>query len=981
MVGFKTILKTLATTLMLFIFGQALAQDSCTFRLRLYDRYGDGWDDSQLYIKTGDNAERAFTHDGAGRTDADSIRLYDVLVKVGDTIVVRYEPQGLSQNEIRFALFNNAGEQLFALGVNPRSGVVYASRVKCATCGPPLNLKVHSVRAFTTTLQWNASLVGFQPNYRIEWDSVNFTPGTGIAKNSGSTNDTFAILQGLAETTRYFAYVRVACGDGRDTSGWIGPVSFKTDTAVNVGISAIVGPIGRCDLTVDSVRVKIKNYGGAPISLVPFKYSVNGVNVPISMPTDGFYTGVISKDSAATIAFKAIYDFSNPGEYNIAAWTEVKGDKNPRNDTFKLTLVRPRLITQLPYQQDFEAGKDTWQKSDNIGNSTWEWATPRYRFIQGAASGTKSWTTAADTSYRNADTSYLLSPCFDFSAQTADPLINFALNFYTEPRSDGAWLEGSTNGGESWVKIGSRTTGVNWYNDSLRSQNFQVWTGTNRPGWRIAQHALTAMAGKPNCRLRFAFKSDNVNNINYDGIAIDNIAIASAQAIDLAIDSVGHTDISDCGNIKDTIAMRILNLGNTAQSSYSVSYRIDNNPVVTEEVRTINIAPNSSIAYKFQTLANTMLAAGTHTIKTWVNLAADNIRVNDTAYTTFFIAPAIKGNTVFNFENLTPPQYWTGIRAGIGRGGHGNLSSNSYGFGNILSDTVSRNGQILVTPNAQLFEVITNKFGPVRIEDSLLFDYRFVNDISFGAYDLITQDTLRVMVATDCDNNWTVIDKIFRSNHTPTTAYRTKSLSLKQFEGRIIKIRLQMTSEINTFEGYFIDIDNVTYKSICPTSFGATATIKKAGIGQSNGSIAVKTNSGKAPIIYKWNTGATTDSIGNLAVGEYTLTLTDANGCTDVQTFKIDVVSSTFDANSTISKVTLRPNPTSDNAYIDIELNKITDARVQILNLMGQVISEQVSRQSDKAQFEIDLSNRPAGIYLVRITADNKTYVTRLVKQ
>ena len=119
MKGFKTIFKTLATALMLFTFGQASAQDSCTFRLRLYDRYGDGWDDSQLYIKTGTNAERAFTHDGAGGVEADSIRLYDVRVKVGDTIVVRYDPQGEFQNEIRFAFFNNAGEILISLGPTP----------------------------------------------------------------------------------------------------------------------------------------------------------------------------------------------------------------------------------------------------------------------------------------------------------------------------------------------------------------------------------------------------------------------------------------------------------------------------------------------------------------------------------------------------------------------------------------------------------------------------------------------------------------------------------------------------------------------------------------------------------------------------------------------------------------------------------------------------------------------------------------------
>ena len=451
----------------------------------------------------------------------------------------------------------------------------------------------------------------------------------------------------------------------------------------------------------------------------------------------------------------------------------------------------------------------------------------------------------------------------------------------------------------------------------------------------------------------------------------------------MALDSVGRTDISDCGSIKDSIVLRILNFSSTAQSTYKVSYRVDNSAVVSEDVRTVNILPNGSAIYKFQTPANTMLAAGNHTIKAWVEQASDNIRVNDTASMTFFITPAIKGNTVFNFDDLVAPQYWTGIRGSLGRGAHGNSFINGYGFANIFADTAVSNGQTIITPNAQLFDITTNKFGPVRADDSLKYDYRFVGELSpFNGYDLTNQDTLRILVAYDCENNWTVIDKVFRSNHTPTSAYRTRSLSLKQFAGRIIKIRFQVTSEINTFEGYFVDFDNVIYKSICSSSFGITANIKKVSIGQANGSIAVKLTRGALPVTYKWShNNATTDSVANLAVGEYTVTVTDANGCSDSQTFKVDFVSSTFETGSAISKVTLRPNPTSDNAYLDVELNKITDARVQVLNLMGQILSEQVSRQTDKVQLELDLSNRPAGIYLVRITADNKTYVARLVKQ
>ena len=116
-------------------------------------------------------------------------------------------------------------------------------------------------------------------------------------------------------------------------------------------------------------------------------------------------------------------------------------------------------------------------------------------------------------------------------------------------------------------------------------------------------------------------------------------------------------------------------------------------------------------------------------------------------------------------------------------------------------------------------------------------------------------------------------------------------------------------------------------------------------------------------------------------MGDYILTITDANGCTDVITYKIDFVSSTFEASSAIAKLTLSPNPTSGNALLEVEFRKVVDAKVQVFNVMGQLITEQNSRQLDNAQYELDLSNRPAGIYFVRITADNKTHTARLIKQ
>ncbi|MDV6167451.1 T9SS type A sorting domain-containing protein, partial [Flavobacterium sp. DG1-102-2] len=74
--------------------------------------------------------------------------------------------------------------------------------------------------------------------------------------------------------------------------------------------------------------------------------------------------------------------------------------------------------------------------------------------------------------------------------------------------------------------------------------------------------------------------------------------------------------------------------------------------------------------------------------------------------------------------------------------------------------------------------------------------------------------------------------------------------------------------------------------------------------GNATGSAAIAVNGGTAPYSYLWNTGATTSTITNLIAGTYSVTVTDANGCT---------LSNSYTITQPAAPLALTPNTTQVN--------------------------------------------------------------------
>jgi len=99
---------------------------------------------------------------------------------------------------------------------------------------------------------------------------------------------------------------------------------------------------------------------------------------------------------------------------------------------------------------------------------------------------------------------------------------------------DGVVLEYTTNGGNSWSKVGVVGEGINWYNSSSINakpgqDNDIGWTDSTTNGWEDSRHDLDFITNtnivqkEDTIRFRFAFASNDFKQ--HEGFAFDNIRI------------------------------------------------------------------------------------------------------------------------------------------------------------------------------------------------------------------------------------------------------------------------------------------------------------------------------------------------------------------------------------------------------------------------------------------------------------------------
>jgi len=939
---------TLSVFFFTLLLSTAGSAQECEYELFLSGQLLNSWEGSSVTITVEGDATAYALEDVFSQS-------FPISVSDGDSITIEFTA-GLTPTQVFYSLTDSQGGIVFEDGIfgAPEQGLVFEGNAACLSC-PPIafgSVEIEDVRAFQASLSWVPT--DPQGATLIELGPAGFVPGTGEFETAGGASFT---LTNLAEKTEYELYLAARCSNG-DTSSFVGPFSFETPFAVDLGVSEILAPATGCDIgPADSITLIIQNFGGTPQTLVPFNFSVNQQTGGVSMPTDGVYTGVLGTDSTDIATFDAIFDTSEPGEYLFRIWTDAEDDSDRSNDTTELLVVNQPILSDFPYQEDFESNSGFWAP-ESAGDSpfSWEHGRPAGTAISTAVSGNNIWASNLQGDYNADEFSYLYLPCLDFSNVAQDPIISFFLNLDLEGCCDELFMELSTDGGDNWSRLGAFDTGFNWYNDA----NNAWWDGNaGVDGWRYVTQPLDTLAGMADVRIRFVLSSDF--SVQNEGVGIDNLYLGSELAQDLAATNLPFAPLDEaCGSSEQTVRMEIGNFGGSPVPAPQASYSVNGGPVVSESLSGTLLLPGDQTLYEFEQPFDAS-EPGTYVIKAWTNLPDDEYRGNDTltyVYRVGYELPFLE-----DFEAGILPEDW----AFSGNVSVGNTHNNESFV--LFSNLYEGNPQISVE---------TPLFGRVEAGDTLRFDYRYVSfPNGESPVFLINSDSLILELSTDCGATYDPQLVITGANHQPSLELQTVAVPLDSFVGESLRARFRA---VHGNGDYYLDIDNVNVRR-CPASLGLTAEVMDASGEQATDGVAsIRPSQGRAPYTYTWSNGASGATLDSLAAGAYEVTVSDAFGCEDV--IELDIsITSTSAVLDNIGRVSLFPNPTTDQSTLQVRLRQPMDARIQVFNAVGQLLFEQRESKVLKGDFQLNLRPYDGGLYLVRIVAGGQSRTVKLLKR
>lgn len=165
--------------------------------------------------------------------------------------------------------------------------------------------------------------------------------------------------------------------------------------------------------------------------------------------------------------------------------------------------------------------------------------------------------------------------------------------------------------------------------------------------------------------------------------------------------------------------------------------------------------------------------------------------------------------------------------------------------------------------------------------------------------------------------------------------------------------------------GCSVSLQNVVYEPF-PWTINAVVNPEVFGL---DGGINLGVSGATPPYSYSWSSGQSTNDLPQIAGGVYYVTITDSEGCQEVDTFQVD--SQVNISENNLNHVSLYPNPNDGHFNISIEKGKIS----KIQDAFGRNISFEVL-ELNSLNFEVRMNEVLPGTYYLRVKHQNDTSET-----
>jgi len=459
----------------------------------------------------------------------------------------------------------------------------------------------------------------------------------------------------------------------------------------------------------------------------------------------------------------------------------------------------------------------------------------------------------------------------------------------------------------------------------------------------------------------------------------DEIEIFLA-APDVGIQEVLHPATTCHLEESEHIQVIVKNYGNwdiDPSSTITVSYSINGAPEVSETLPLDSVFENGAVIHHTFSQEEDFSEPGLYSIMVYTSFESDLVPTNDLVLVSVdhYGSPDIDiGNgedTLLVYEPITlsaTPGYTSYLWHDGSTGTDYSITDPSSGWYNVL--VTADNGcvthdSVFVAydqPDLELLRLV-NPVSSCSLETNTVVSIEIVNN---GYFRISTRDTLIITYSVNSGSS--VIEAIQLDNELPA--------------GQSVILPFATTSDFSEISTFSVQASLIwaTDGNISNNLITTSVTVwgqPDVEIGDDQeviyADLPLTLDAGTGYAEYLWQNNSTGSTFEVTEEGQYWVTVTDQNGCSDTDSVYVESGTSVYNPYAFPGEVRIYPNPAEEMLFVDLNLEEEQSVTLELYTIAKSLVFREDIRNVKVRKTHIDVQDLTPGSYFLRITVDHAT--------